>query len=99
MFQTIGIKEVEKYLSRPDTELVDLRTREEYELYHLEGAINIPFEELEENRIKLPREHTYIFYCERGASSLLAAKELSREGYRVYTVIGGIRALEESRLN
>ena len=37
-----------------------------------------PYEDLEENRSKLSREHTYILYCERGASSLLAAKELSQ---------------------
>lgn len=98
-FQTIGIKEVEERLREKDTRLVDMRTREEYDLYHLEGAINVPYQELEAYKGKLSKNITYILYCERGAHSLLAARALSREGYRVYTVIGGIRAWEESRLN
>lgn len=95
-FQTIGVKEIESYLNRPNTSLIDLRTKEEYELYHLEGAKNIPYDDLEEYKPYLSKQDTYILYCERGGSSLMAAKELSREGYRVCTVVGGIRAWEES---
>lgn len=98
-FQAISVKELETYLSRPNTRLLDLRTKEEYELYHLEGAENIPYEELEKYKGRLSLDITYILYCERGGSSLKAAKELGREGYRAYTVIGGIRAWEESRLD
>lgn len=98
-FQTIGIKEVEKRLRDKDTRLVDVRTREEYGLYHLEGAVNVPYQELDAYKEKLSKNITYILYCERGSTSLLAAKALGREGYRVYTVIGGIRAWEESHLN
>lgn len=98
-FQTIGIREVEARLNMPDTRLVDMRTKEEYDLFHFSGAMNIPYEELKEHKARLPKNITYILYCERGGSSLLAAKELSREGYHVYTVIGGIRAWEESRRN
>lgn len=98
-FQAIGINEIENYLNRPNTSMIDLRTKEEYDLYHLEGAKNIPYDDLDKYKRRLSRNMTYILYCERGGSSLLAAKELSREGYRVYTVIGGIRAWEERNLN
>lgn len=98
-FQAIGVNEIESYLNRPNTSMIDLRTKEEYDLYHLEGAKNIPYDDLDKYKKRLSRNITYILYCERGGSSLLAAKELSREGYRVYTVIGGIRAWEERNLN
>lgn len=98
-FQAIGINEVEHYLNRPNTIMIDLRTKEEYDLSHLEGAINIPYDDLEKNKTRLSREKVYILYCERGGSSLMAAKELSQEGYRIFPVIGGIRAWEEGRLN
>ena len=98
-FQTIGIREVEHYLQKPDTSLIDLRTKEEYNLYHLEGAWNIPYDDLERYKNKLSKDSTYILYCERGSSSLRAARELSAEGYRVYTVVGGIRAWQERHLN
>lgn len=98
-FQTIGINEVEYYLNRQNTIMIDLRTKEEYDLYHLEGAINIPYDDLGKNKTRLLRDKTYILYCERGGSSLMAAKELSQEGYRILSVIGGIRAWEEGQLN
>lgn len=98
-FHAIGINEIEAYLSKANTSMIDLRTREEYNQYHLQGAKNIPYEELGKYKRRLSKNMTYILYCERGGSSLLAAKELSREGYRVLTVIGGIRAWEERNLN
>ncbi len=98
-FQTIGVKDIERYLERPNTGLIDLRSREEYDVCHLEGARNIPYEDLEEYKDSLSKDTAYILYCERGGSSLMAAKELSREGFQVYTVVGGIRAWQERYLS
>ncbi len=98
-FQSFSVKEIENYLGRPGTSLIDLRTREEYDLYHLEGARNIPYDDLQEYKQYLSKNMTYILYCERGGSSLMAAKELSQEGFRVYTVVGGIRAWQERHLD
>lgn len=91
-FKTIGVNEIEKYVKKPGTKLIDLRSRKEYQLHHLEGAVNIPYDDLEKYKKHLSPDFTYVLYCERGGSSLMAAKELSQEGYRVYTVIGGISA-------
>ena len=96
-FQAIGIREIETYLNRPNTRLIDLRSREEYELCHFEGARNIPYDELFEHKQYLSKNMAYILYCERGGSSLMAAKELSQEGFQVYTVVGGIRAWQETK--
>lgn len=98
-FQAIGVRELEACLRRPNTVLIDLRTKEEYELSHLEGAVNIPYEDLENYKKRLSKQNAYILYCERGGSSLMAAKELSQEGYSIYTVIGGIRAWEDDQPN
>ncbi len=97
-FQAISIKDVEHYLDNKYTILIDLRTKEEYNEYHLEGAINVPFEQLEKYKSKLIKQNVYILYCQRGSSSLLAAKQLSKEGYQIYTVIGGIQAWMEHDL-
>ena len=34
-------------------------------------------------------------YSEYGSTSLLAARKLGKEGYEVYTVIGGANAMQE----
>lgn len=95
-FHTISIKEFEEYRKRPDTWVIDLRSKNEYEELHVEGARNIPFEELNMYKKHLPKEKLYVLYCDRGASSLMAARELSREGYSTVSVVGGIQALRQN---
>ncbi len=92
-FQTIGIREFNEYRKRPDVWVIDLRSKEEFEDIHVEGARNIPYEELEMFRKYLPKDKLYLLYCDRGSSSLMAAKELSREGYRTATLVGGMNTV------
>ena len=44
-FQTISIREFNEYRKRPDAWVIDLRSKEEFEEVHVEGARNIPFED------------------------------------------------------
>lgn len=92
-FQTISVREFNEYRKRPETWVIDLRSKEEFEEVHVEGARNIPYENLEMYQKYLPKDKLYILYCDRGSSSLMAARELSREGYRTVTVVGGIQAV------
>ena len=92
-FQTIGIREFNEYRKRPDAWVIDLRSKEEFEDVHVEGARNIPYEELEMFRKYLPKDKLYLLYCDRGSSSLMAAQELSREGYRTATLVGGMNTV------
>ncbi|MFP3155878.1 rhodanese-like domain-containing protein [Lachnospiraceae bacterium ZAX-1] len=98
-FRTISIKELETYMEKQNAWLIDLRSKEDYDLCHLQGAKNIPYDDLKRYSGSLPRDKILIFYCERGGMSLMAAKDLSRAGYHAATVIGGLRAWEEQRLN
>lgn len=92
-FQTISIKEFEKYRQKPDVWVIDLRTTEEYEEMHVGGARNIPYDNLEMYKKYLPKDKTYILYCDRGGTSLKVARELSRESYQAMTVVGGFQAI------
>ncbi|MEY8392284.1 rhodanese-like domain-containing protein [Lachnospiraceae bacterium] len=92
-FQTISVRELNEYRKYPDAWVIDLRSKEEFEEVHVEGARNIPYENLEMYRKYLPKNKLYILYCDRGSSSLMAARELSKEGYRTVTVVGGIQAV------
>ena len=91
-FQAIGIRELNRYRKNPDAWVIDLRSRDEFEKVHVEGARNIPYEDLEMFSKYLPKEKLYLFYCDRGSSSLLAAKDLSRQGYRTMSLVGGIQS-------
>ena len=92
-FGMIAANELDRYVEDGEAFIIDLRMPEEYRRCHIKGAVNIPYGRLGQCR-ELPRGRTLVLYCERGAVSMVAAKELAR-GYRVKTVIGGIHAYRE----
>lgn len=63
--------------------IVDVRTREEYELGHIEKAINIPYDELDEN-VDLDKEKIIFVYCKSGNRSKIAYNILKELDYTVY---------------
>ena len=82
--------------------LIDLRAREEFYKNHIPGAVCIPYDELKHRIPELrnwvqqcSRQHgraVIIVYCDRGNTSLRAARDLYKEGFRVKNVYGGISA-------
>ena len=54
------------------------------------GSVNIPYEEIEQNIDRIPREGMTVFYCDRGAKSLAVCRDLWRMGYEVADLAGGM---------
>ena len=94
---TISAEELDVSLGKQDAIIIDLRDVEEYEISHLKTAINIPYREIQKCR-RLPKGKLLVLYCSRGSSSLFAARELMKMGYRVKSVVGGIRCYKGSNL-
>lgn len=61
--------------------LIDVRSREEFLMKHVQGAINIPHHDLEYYR-DLLRAHDVALYCNTGQRSALAADKLASMGVR-----------------
>ena len=89
--ETISAKMLDYYVGRKDALIIDLRDEEAYARSHVTGAVNIPYEGLE-NRRDLPLNQTLVFYCDRGGASMAAAREFVRRGYHTRSVIGGFAA-------
>lgn len=88
--------EVNDYL-RQGARFIDLRDSADYAKKHIKDAISIPYEQFEERYRSLSKNRTYVLYCERGASSMLAAKKMIRAGYRVLSLSGGIMAFSSDK--
>lgn len=76
--------------------LIDVRSKQEYDEYHLEGAICIPTYELKTaiSNITINKEQTLIVYCQTGARSKKAVNMLRKMGYQnLYEIAGGIEQL------
>lgn len=88
--ETISVLDLDSYIKKPGCRIIDLRDPEDYRRAHIRGARNLPFAQCLPGNALL-NAGLLILYCERGAASMLKAKELSQAGYAVKSVIGGIR--------
>lgn len=72
--------------------LVDVRTKEEFEMGHIAGALNVELDDLRNQFDKLPRDKTIIIYCAIGLRGYLASRILLQNGYgEVYNLSGGYK--------
>lgn len=94
-FSLIYASELERQIQQKRAMLIDIREPEDYKKRHWRGAVNVPFEEIEQKRVRLPRQRYLILYCEHGGSSMELARELGKEGYRVATVVGGMESMKK----
>ena len=71
---------------------VDVRTKDEYELGNIPGAINLPLDELREHLDEIPRDKPVWLYCGVGLRGYLASNILKDNGFKeVRNLIGGIK--------
>lgn len=77
--------------------LIDVRTEEEYEEYHLDNAINIPVDEILDGvmELNLNKDDLIIVYCRSGQRSIGAYRELKNYGYTNVYDLGAISKCEK----
>lgn len=72
--------------------LIDTRTAAEYEMGHIDGAVNIPVDEIRIRLQEIPTDKPLILYCAVGLRGYLSSRILMQHGYnRVYNLSGGYK--------
>ena len=92
-YTDITVEEAKKIIETGNVILVDVRTQEEYNEKHIDGAILIPNETITDTQpAELPdKDADILVYCRSGKRSSEAAKKLADMGYtNVYNMLGGI---------
>ena len=80
----------EDYPARTDAGvLLDVRSKQEFELWHMPGALNIPLGKLRSRLGELAKEKSIYVYCKVGFRSYLAYRLLRQHGFTVATLAGG----------
>lgn len=74
-----------------DSFILDVRDRSEFADGHIDGAVNIPLNELRARVNELPRDRQILTYCFVGQRSYYAVRMLSQLGFRVKNLSGGYR--------
>ena len=94
----INYKTMEKMLKdNSEITVIDVRTRDEYRDNHLKKAVNIPLQDICEQKVKQfvnSKNSIIIVYCEYGGRSKKAVSKLNKMGYEnVYNLDGGIQGI------
>ena len=83
--------EVDGIMKDGGSYLVDVRTPAEYSCGHIEGAVNIPVDELRERMSEIPRDRHIRLICHSALRSYIAARMLEQHGYECSHLAGGFR--------
>ena len=90
--EDIYVFNLEKMLSSGDTLLVDVREPYEYNDCRIPGSMNVPVSVLSKRAAELDAKKTVIVYCASGRRSVNACDTLEKQGFKAYSLYGGIKA-------
>jgi NADPH-dependent 2,4-dienoyl-CoA reductase/sulfur reductase-like enzyme/rhodanese-related sulfurtransferase len=75
--------------------LLDVRTRNEFELGSIEGAVNYPLDEIRNHLGEIPRDKKIIVFCGVGLRAHVACRILTQNEFsEVYNLSGGLKTYE-----
>ncbi len=92
-YENLQSREFQKRISaNPSSILLDVRTKAEFESKRIPNSININV--MDSSFVKsistLNKSKTYFVYCQSGGRSGSACSILSKQGFEVYNLDGGI---------
>ena len=93
MYEQITAEEAKRIMDSGEEHIIlDTREQDEYDEGHIEGAILIPYTEIENKAEEMlpDKEKLILVYCRSGRRSKIAAEALSKLGYTNVKEFGGI---------
>ncbi|MCX6638769.1 MAG: FAD-dependent oxidoreductase [Acidobacteria bacterium] len=95
-----GDADLARWDDLPDTGalLVDVRDPAEYARDHIDGALNIPLDQLRDRLNELPRDREIWVNCAAGQRSYYAMRILKQRGFRARNLSGGYQTYASSRI-
>jgi Rhodanese-related sulfurtransferase len=79
--------------------LLDVRTPREIESGGVEGAVNIPVDDIRDRLEEIPQDRPILVTCQVGIRAYVANRILRQKGYRVYNVSGGYMSYKAFKAN
>lgn len=90
--QTINPEQFYKKGKKQNLNIVDVRERNEFSAGHIPESKNLPLSSLALNTKALSKDEEYYVICASGGRSSVATTLLSKFGYNVTNVEGGVAA-------
>ena len=87
-------------MSATPHQIIDVRSPEEFAAGHLKGAINIPFDQVEQHQhlLNTLKPSTLVVYCRSGRRAGIFEKILSDKGFSLLHLSGDMNAWQAAKL-
>lgn len=98
---TVNAQVFDKDIETPGAQILDVRSAEEYDRSHIDGATNINADSgnfIFEVKNQLKKDKPVYVYCRGGRRSREAADRLVKEGYEVVNLDGGLNGWKSEGL-
>jgi hydroxyacylglutathione hydrolase len=97
--KSVDAEAFSKIFSSAPTKVVDVRKPGEYEAEHVDGAVNVPLDFLNENIDEIPSSGDVYVHCAGGYRSMIALSILKARGWKnLIDVKGGFKAIESTNI-
>ncbi|MDP3695757.1 MAG: rhodanese-like domain-containing protein, partial [Desulfocapsaceae bacterium] len=73
-----------------DAVILDVRTKDESVAGKYKNAISIPLDQVGSRMKELPKDKKIYAHCTTGARADMAAKELNKNGYNTFSLVGDV---------
>jgi glyoxylase-like metal-dependent hydrolase (beta-lactamase superfamily II)/rhodanese-related sulfurtransferase len=95
---SIAAEELSNQLTK-DTIIIDVRKQSEFQAEHVEGAINLPLDFINDSLAEIPKQGKVFIHCAGGYRSMIAISILKARGWdNLIDVIGGFKAIAETAI-
>ena len=94
LIEQFYVEDIESIKKDKNAILLDVRSKEEYELSHIEGSINIPVDELRSKLTSLDKSKKLYLICLSAIRSYFGCRILTQRGYECAHLAGGFRIFE-----
>ncbi len=98
-YSTVNVDEFQELIADANVQLLDVRTRDEFDEGHIAGAIMVDVNEsnfVEQAMLMLDKQRPVAVYCRSGRRSARAASQLTEQGYTVTNLGGGVMAWQDA---
>lgn len=98
-YSTVGVGEFQSVIATEGMQLLDVRTREEFDEGHIASAVHVDVNDsafVENAMAVLDKQRPVAVYCRSGRRSARAARLLSEQGCAVTNLDGGVIAWQDA---
>lgn len=96
---SISATQLEKQYKTEKPTVIDVRKPAEFETGHIENAINLPLDFINDHLAEFPKDKTAYIHCAGGYRSMIAASILKSRGWQhVVDIAGGYAAISKTAI-